>query len=101
MTFFLLPFQPSKLRLKFLNAEERNSFSSCKRETSQPSALKSYFKDESYRKRVFEVMLPQAQRSSIDLRCRCVQEMKLSELHLAYMAKMHTVDVQLKYLLFF
>lgn len=46
-------------------------------------------------------MLPQAQRSSVDLGCRCVLETKLSEPHLACMAKMHTVDVQLKHLLVF
>lgn len=62
-------------------AEELNGFWSSKRGASWPSVLKSYFKDESYTKRDFEVMLPQAQRSFVELSCRYVLEKKLSEQH--------------------
>lgn len=80
-------------------AEGCNCFSSSK-EAPWPLALKSCFKDESYTKRHFEFLLPQAQRSYVDLSCRlCWRRNYLNCTDLRdYMAGMRTMNMQPKYL---
>lgn len=80
-------------------AEGCNCFSSSK-EAPWPLALKSCFKDESYTKRHFEFLLPQAQRSYVDLSCRlCWRRNYLNCTDLRdYMAGMCTMNMQPKYL---